>query len=95
MQTVYTLIKRRVLRHLVWVYTFCQCPFYGTLGLNGLIYNTMTATKTNVIGITEKKISLVHGIDVSGYLDDFIECDLHILLRSCYLKFSKHTNTLT
>ena len=20
-----------------WVYTVCQCPFYGTLGINGLI----------------------------------------------------------
>ena len=27
---------------LIWVYTVCQCPFYGTLGLNGLklILNT-------------------------------------------------------
>ena len=24
------------LRRLIWVYTVCHCPFYGTLGLNGL-----------------------------------------------------------
>ena len=24
------------LRHLIWVYTVCQCPFYRALGLNGL-----------------------------------------------------------
>ena len=24
--------------HLIWVYTVCQCPFNGTLGLNGLRY---------------------------------------------------------
>ena len=36
MQTVQTLIRRRVLWRLICVYTVCQCPFYGTLGLNGL-----------------------------------------------------------
>ena len=36
METVRTLIKRRVLRRLIWVYTVFQCPFYGTPGLNGL-----------------------------------------------------------
>ena len=34
MQTVYTLIRRRVLRRLIWVCTVCQCPIYGTLGTN-------------------------------------------------------------
>ena len=38
-QTVWTLIRRRVLRRLIWVYTVCQCPFYGTLGTNGLTVN--------------------------------------------------------
>ena len=41
MQEVYTLIRRRVLRHLIWVYTVCQCPIYGTLGLNGLIIKSL------------------------------------------------------
>ena len=36
MQTVQILIRRRVLRRLIWVYIVCQCPFYGMLGLNGL-----------------------------------------------------------
>ena len=37
MQTVYTLIRRRVLRRLIWVYTVCQCPFDGALGIDGLL----------------------------------------------------------
>ena len=36
MQTVRTKIRRRVLRRLILVCTVCQCPFYGTLGINGL-----------------------------------------------------------
>ena len=36
MQTVWTLIIRRVLLCLIWVFTVCQCPFYGTLSINGL-----------------------------------------------------------
>ena len=39
MQTVLTLIRRRVLRRLIWVYTVCQCPVYGTLGLYALTPN--------------------------------------------------------
>ena len=34
MQTVKNLI---ILRRLIWVNTVCQCPFYGTIGTNGLI----------------------------------------------------------
>ena len=36
-KTVLTLIRRRVLPHLICVYIVCQCPFYGTLGINGLM----------------------------------------------------------
>ena len=36
-QTVKTLIRCRVLLHLVWVCTVCLCPKNETLGLNGLI----------------------------------------------------------
>ena len=32
-----TLIRRRVLRRLIWVCTICLCPKNGTLGLYGLI----------------------------------------------------------
>ena len=35
MQTVQTLIRRRVLWRLFWVYIVCQRIFYGTLGING------------------------------------------------------------
>ena len=35
-QTVKTLIRRRVLRRLIWVCTVCLCPKNGTLGLYGL-----------------------------------------------------------
>ena len=37
MQTVWTLIRHRVLRRLICVYTVYQCPCYGMPGLNGLI----------------------------------------------------------
>ena len=46
MQTVYTLIKRRALRRLVWVYTVCQCLFYGTPNINGLKENPETGWNT-------------------------------------------------
>ena len=38
MQTVKTLIRRRVLWRRIWVYTVCQCAFYGTLDLYGWTY---------------------------------------------------------
>ena len=38
-QTVETLIKRRILRRLVWVSTVCICPTKKTLGLNGLTFS--------------------------------------------------------
>ena len=34
MQIVQTLIRRRILWRLIWVYTVNQSPFYGTLVLN-------------------------------------------------------------
>ena len=41
MQTVWTIIESRVLRHLSWVCTVCVCPFYGTLGLTWLMKLTL------------------------------------------------------
>ena len=43
LQTVETLIRRRILRHLIWVCTDCQLPFYGSPDYNGLSisYSTM------------------------------------------------------
>ena len=35
-QTVETLIRRRVVRRLIWICTVCQCHTKRTLGLNGL-----------------------------------------------------------
>ena len=35
-QTVENLIRRRVLRHLIWFRTVCRCPTKRTLGLYGL-----------------------------------------------------------
>ena len=37
-QTVETLIRRRVLRRLIWFCTVCRCPIKRTLGLNELSY---------------------------------------------------------
>ena len=28
--------RHHILRHLIWVYTVCKCPFYGMLGIHGL-----------------------------------------------------------
>ena len=36
LQTAETLIRRHVLRHLIWVCTVCQVPFYGSPDYNGL-----------------------------------------------------------
>ena len=41
MQTALTLIRRRDLRRLIWVTSVCQCPFYGTPGINGLTISTL------------------------------------------------------
>ena len=38
MQTMYTMIRRLVLRRLIRVYIVCQCPFYGTLRIHMSIY---------------------------------------------------------
>ena len=38
-QTVKTLIRRRILRRLIWVCIVCLCPKNGTLGLYALKYN--------------------------------------------------------
>ena len=37
LQTVETLIRRRILQHLIWVCTVCQVPFYGSPDYSGLI----------------------------------------------------------
>ena len=42
LQTVETLIRRRILRRLIWVCTVCQLPFYGSPDYNGLIFRTHT-----------------------------------------------------
>ena len=36
LQTGETLIRRRILRRLIWVCTVCQLPFYGSPDYNGL-----------------------------------------------------------
>ena len=41
-QTVENLIRRCVLRRLVWFCTVCQCPTKRTLGLYGLIDRTLS-----------------------------------------------------
>ena len=36
MQTVSTLIRRRLMWRLIWINTVYECPFHETLGINGL-----------------------------------------------------------
>ena len=61
MQTVQTLIRRRVTQRLIWVYTVCQCPIYVTLGLNGLIVDL-----SNMISKRESFIL----VDDHGWITD-------------------------
>ena len=39
-RTVFTLMRRRIMRRLIWVCTACLYPIYGTLGINGLSFMT-------------------------------------------------------
>ena len=59
MQTGYTLIRRRVLRRLIRVYTVCQCPIYGTLGLNGLKLKPIIITPEITVLLTSFRKSFV------------------------------------
>ena len=43
-QTVETLIRRRIVRRLVWVSTVCICPTKRTLGLNWLMFECSSAS---------------------------------------------------
>ena len=45
LQTVETLIRRRVLRRLIWVCTVCQLPFYGSPDYNGLMWDNRGGSK--------------------------------------------------
>ena len=47
MQTVQTLIRQHILWCLIWVYTVCQCPFYGMLGLNGFCWKKVSYLEKN------------------------------------------------
>ena len=47
-QTVETLIRRRVLRRLIWVCTVCLCPTQWTLGLYGSIATLTVAFSTRM-----------------------------------------------
>ena len=42
-----TLIRRRVLRRLIWVCTVCQLPFYGSPDYNGLREDSFTKRAQN------------------------------------------------
>ena len=86
MQTVSTLLNRRVLRRLILVYTICQCPFYGTLDINGLTSHSFTrmiivTIQCVVLGFADT--DFVQGlsdaphksfdVDVTRMLDDLID----------------------
>ena len=43
---MHSLVRRCILQHLIWVYTVWQCPFYGTLGVNGSIFSLHTSNIT-------------------------------------------------
>ena len=33
------LVRCHLMRRLIWSYSVCQCPLYGTVGINGLMLN--------------------------------------------------------
>ena len=61
MQTMLPLIRRHVPRRLIWVYTVCQCPFKGTLGINGLTFDYIVFFKA-----TELRMFLYCFTSISG-----------------------------
>ena len=56
------MIRRRVLLRLIWVYTICKYPFYGTLGINGLRgIDTGEATLSYLIAPPSETLSTLLG----------------------------------
>ena len=72
-QTVKTLIRRRVLRRLIWVGTVCLCPTKKTLGLYGLSVYTICVCPSYI---------KIHGLNVLGF--KVIE-NYYSLLAPCYI----------
>ena len=67
-----------VLQCLIWVYTVCQCPFYGTLGLNGLRKQTL---QSHIHTQTHRQTDNTH-----SYMH--IHLLIIILSQSLQIKFS-------
>ena len=71
MQTVETLIGRRILRRLIWVCTVCQLPFYGSPDYNGLNEGGITLLSDKVATILLRRTehfdrALNHQTSING-----------------------------
>ena len=86
MQTMQTLIRRRILWRLIWVYTVCQCPFHWTRGINGLRANSFFRREqkqslrkhayTNILKILQpkKEIFQIKNSDIFHISAQNIDC---------------------
>ena len=89
-QTVKTLIRRRVLRRLIWVCTVCLCPKNRTLGLYGL-KQCVLEFRFNLLA-TEVLLMSTHNVCFNGELMVIVIKHHHYLFL-CYNKLACKTGT--
>ena len=102
MQIVYTLIRCHILQYLIWVYTLCQCPFFGTLGINGLnVMEVKMKMKTLKEVITKFTIASIYFLHENLCLPTFRYCFVQLVRllihkndRNHYLQCWKKHNYL-
>ena len=63
LQQLKTLIRGSILENLIWVYTVCQCTFYGLLGINGLSFGKIVQSSSRTVNFlnirTPKKFVVI------------------------------------
>ena len=95
-----TLIRRRVLRRLIWVCTVCQLPFYGSPDYNGLktSLGLWHYACLHVQANIQSRI-LIHLFSVAGYtcIRQIASIQNTYMIRSTHdsLHEHKHTHTQT
>ena len=99
MKTVQTLIRRRILRRLIWIYTVCKCPFYRRLGTNWLICPDEEASLSAgrmymvTLRLTENEYNTIQ-------YNNFIALNIHNMFRAkvgiihCYFIDSSEADNL-
>ena len=102
-QTAQTLIRRHVLRRLIWVYTVCQCLKSGFT--DNTLHCTLTSQRQEQRGYKYKLpgvcttrgwISLVNAIHVDNYLKEiFCVCILWLDCKQSTPKYSTWYSSVT